>query len=36
LFHPFPSRPDTKTTLIAALNTANGEVNGLCQQKHSH
>jgi len=21
---------------IAALNTANGEVHGLCQQKHSH
>jgi len=24
------------TTLFAALNTANGEVYGLCQQKHRH
>lgn len=35
-FHRFPSCPDTKTTLIAALDTANGEVYGLFQQKHSH
>jgi hypothetical protein len=35
-FRPVPSCPDTKTILIAALNTANGEGYGLCLQKHSH
>ncbi len=29
-------RRNGTTTLFAALNTANGEVYGLCQQKHRH